>query len=231
MLEKLALGQFVSPADKLFLEQHYLIDRSAAWYLDFVGDNYQLSNTALKLQLMLDFRSGNYRHRNEHIGKEPLLQAVKIKKKLPSSVLDTTPGVLKDSFMLAGRGVQVTAIERNPILYIMVKHALEQVEVPINYHFGDAKLLLSEHQADIIYLDPMYPPKKKAAQVKKDMQILHQIIGGDDDAAELLDCACQHAKSHQSRVVVKRPNYAEPLGNKKPSHTSQTGTTRFDVYL
>lgn len=231
MLEKVALGKFVSPSDYQFLEQYYVIDASAAWRLDFVGDSYQLSNTTLDLQMNVDFRSGNYRHRNEYIGKEPLLKAIKIKQKLPQSVIDTTPGVLKDSFMLAGRGIHVVAIERNPILYVMIKHALSQVDTPIDYYFGDAKHILGEHQADIIYLDPMYPPKKKSAQVKKDMQILHHVIGDDDDAAELLNTARQHAQQNNARVVVKRPNYAEPLGNKKPSHTSQTGATRFDVYL
>lgn len=92
---------------------------------------------------------------------------------------------------------------------------------------------------DIIYLDPMFPPRKKKALVKKDMQLLHTLLFSsssssrqepgsrnnlttnsnslhDDDSEdrlreehELLNLACQVA---QFRVVVKRPVNAPFLG-------------------
>lgn len=85
---------------------------------------------------------------------------------------------------------------------------------------------------DICYLDPMFPPRAKSAAVKKDMAMLHSLLGtasnheiqsklertGDggtsvpsriQDERVLLDAAC---KASAKRVVVKRPINAPPLG-------------------
>lgn len=222
----------VNQRDVDFLSRFYRITGQADWCLKRDNDNnYQLLNHVNQLALTIDFRCGNYRHRNHYHSKEPLLKAIKIKQKLPKYVLDTTPGVLKDSFMLAGRGIEVTAIERNPLLYIMVNDALDKVETSITYYFGDAKAELVNYTPDIIYLDPMYPDKKKSAQVKKDMQILHQLIGADSDGDQLLLSARQHASTIQARIVVKRPSYAKPLGGQSPDFNYRSSHTRFDIYL
>ncbi len=228
---RISLCSSITDEDRDFLHQFYSHDSSSDWELSKDGDVYRLHNRATKLSLVIDFRGGNYRHRNNNIGNEPLIKAVKIKGKLPSSLLDATPGVLKDSFMLAHRGVQITAIERNPLLYTMVRRSLEHVNASIAYYFGDAKEHLDDFTADVIYLDPMYPPKKKkSAQVKKDMQILHSIVGSDSDAAELFQAA--HRTS--SRIVVKRPSYATPISDIPPNYSyavDKRGATRFDIYL
>lgn len=73
---------------------------------------------------------------------------------------------------------------------------------------------------DIVYLDPMFPPRTKSAAVKKNMQILHGLFFSDDgtergasrsieEEATLLQAAWEAAKY---RVVVKRPIKADPLG-------------------
>ncbi len=228
----------VCPAapDRDFLAIYYTLTENSDWRLDFDGEVYTLAKPADKLSLTLDFRRGKYRYRAQHAGKEPLAQAVKIKKKLPDTVFDATPGVLKDSLMLASRGIHVTACERNPLVFALVRQALsvlenDELKARIDYHFGDAGLALAQLPAtDIIYLDPMYPPPqnaKKSAQVKKDMQVLHDVVGTDSDAAQLFAAA----RRQPARLVVKRPSYAEPLADIAPSFVSQTGSTRFDVYL
>lgn len=229
LLAALALDDTVDNRDRDFLAGFYTLTNKADWRLSQQQSVYQLASATYNLCLRLDFREGNYRHRNANLGKEPLLKAIKIKQKLPHTVIDATPGVLKDSFMLAARDISVTAIERNPLIYIMVKKALDclTTALPIDYRFGDAAEWLPQLNAEIIYLDPMYPPKKKSAQVKKDMQVLHHVVGQDNDADRLLAVARQQS----GRVVVKRPDYAEPLSAEKPSFTSQVGATRFDVYL
>ncbi len=253
---ELALGDNVPDSDAEFLAQYYTLNPQAPWRLslDVESGCYRieqiLSEPATEmaqtlkmakpskrakqsaLSLTLDFRAGHYQHRHIHPSKEPLIQAVKIKKKLPERIIDATPGVLKDSLMLAGRGVHIIAIERNPILFVMVRQALARLpDCPnIDYYFGDACDLLAQYEAPLIYLDPMYPPRansKKGAQVKKDMQVLHHIIGADSDAGTLFTVA----RAQRARIVVKRPNYADPIADETPSFVSQTGTTRFDVYL
>lgn len=232
MLSTLTLTTQAPAQDREFLAQFYTLSETSDWQLHFDGEVYTIGNADKKLAMTLDFRAGNYQHRNKHPAKEPLIKAVKIKQKLPETLIDATPGVLKDALMLAGRGVKITAIERNPILYVMVRQALSVLDEhsSIDYHFGDAAKRLPAYEAPVIYLDPMYPPKnnnKKGAQVKKDMQILHHIVGDDADAEQLFNAA----RAKNARLVVKRPGYAKPISDEKPSFVSQTGATRFDVYL
>ncbi len=228
-VDKLALLQVpLTAAD--FLGRYYGFDDTADWQLTLHQHIYTLLQRSTGLALRIDFRQGKYRYRNHHKGKEPLLQAVKIKKRLPERLIDATPGVLKDSFMLAGRGIHVTAIERNPLLYLMVKQSLSQVACPIDYYFGEAADRLGDFPAPVIYLDPMYPPRHKSAAVKKAMQILHRIVGSDADAAHLF----RVARQQHARVVVKRPAYAASLSTTPPDficRADKRGATRFEVYL
>ena len=95
---------------------------------------------------------------------------------------------------------------------------------------GDAISELNALQAkpDVVYLDPMYPPRrKKSALAKKEMQVLRTLVGDDPDAKQLFEVA---RKIATERVVVKRPVYAEPIVA-KPSMSYESKLVRFDVYL
>ena len=85
----------------------------------------------------------------------------------------------------------------------------------------------------------MFPARTKSASVKKNMQILHGLLDSQaiDDAvrqleeAELLGVAYEAART---RVVVKRPVNAEPLGGQqalKPSYSIRGSVNRWDVYV
>ena len=65
---------------------------------------------------------------------------------------------------------------------------------------------------DVVYLDPMYPHRQKSALVKKEMRVFQSLVGADEDADLLLAPALALATR---RVVVKRPDYAEPLAGRK----------------
>ena len=58
--------------------------------------------------------------------------------------------------------------------------------------------LSSEESPDVIFMDPMHPLREKKALVKKDLQLLQQMIGPDEDALKLLEVARMRAKK---RVV------------------------------
>ena len=95
---------------------------------------------------------------------------------------------------------------------------------------GNAIELLQALDAppDCIYLDPMFPPKrKKSALAKKSMVVLRELLGDDQDKELLFEAALQ---ATARRVVVKNPDYAEPLGG-KPSESYQGKLLRYDVYL
>lgn len=108
-----------------------------------------------------------------------------------------------------------------------------------------------EQLPDLVYLDPMFPPRTKSAAVKKNMQILHALLSTqttgpiveDDTTTCLLKVALHCA---QRRVVVKRPVGAPPLGSvvdkqstpakktqrplPKPSYEIKGSVNRWDVY-
>jgi 16S rRNA (guanine1516-N2)-methyltransferase len=74
----------------------------------------------------------------------------------------------------------------------------------------------------------MFPPKrKKSALAKKSMMVLRDLLGDDQDKEQLFEAAF---KAAGKRVVVKSPDYAEPLGG-KPNESFQGKLLRYDVYL
>lgn len=60
------------------------------------------------------------------------------------------------------------------------------------------------------------------------MRVFQSLVGKDLDADLLLNLAIQLAGK---RVVVKRPDYAPWLDDRKPSMTIETKKNRFDVYV
>ena len=63
--------------------------------------------------------------------------------------------------------------------------------------------------------------------VKKEMRVLHPLVGDDEDATQLLAVALALA-SH--RVVVKRPRKAPNIGGKLPGYVLEGKSCRYDVY-
>ena len=81
---------------------------------------------------------------------------------------------------------------------------------------------------DVIYIDPMFPHSKKSALVKKEMRVLREVVGDDDDAAQLLLSAL---KCQVKRVVVKRSRYAPAVGDVIPNYQVLGKSSRYDIYL
>jgi 16S rRNA (guanine1516-N2)-methyltransferase len=172
------------------------------------------------------------RAKRASIKTELIAKAVGLKPGSQLKVLDATAGIGRDSFILACLGCQVTLLERSPVLAILLQDALRQISyLKLSLHYGDAKGYLEHCDAamfDVIYLDPMFPEKTKAALVKKDMQILQGLVGADEDSEELFEAA---RKTGVKRIVVKRPKTAPPLGPQMPNHQVLSKDYRFDVYL
>lgn len=176
-------------------------------------------------------------------------------------------------------------VERDPLVASLLKDAMRRLAILSNLNTneghiaklldkslsmeeGDAHSVLERmltdarsidsipYPPDIVYLDPMFPPrKKKASAVKKDMAMLHSLLGTatiSNDTSEsseevekvrleeeqqLLVAACNAAKR---RVVVKRPANALPLGASSdeedgdipmPSYDVRGNINRWDVYI
>ncbi len=191
-----------------------------------------------------DFLGGAVGHRHRFGGGrgQTIARAVGLKAGASPSVIDATAGLGRDAFVLASLGCSVRMIERSPVVAALLNEGLVQaardsglaawVSDRLQLHQGDAAVLLSQlctaQSADVVYLDPMYPHRKKSALVKKEMRVFRQILGDDLDADALLSVARSCARK---RVVVKRPKGAEPLAGVKPGLELAGKSTRYDVYL
>lgn len=191
----------------------------------------------------IDFLSGKtqYRQQQASLRNELLARALGVRPTQKPSIIDATAGLGRDSLVLATLGFQITMLERSAILYVLLRDALDRAKKDVTMMnvvsrltliHTDAKDWLAQLNAssypEVIYMDPMFPARKKAAAIKKEMVWLQNLLGKENDAADLLAIARQRAKL---RVVVKRPRLAEPLNHLAASYQLVGKSSRFDIYL
>lgn len=208
-------------------------------------------------QLFAEFLKGPLGFRRRRGGglKQDLCKAIGIKTRSDGlKVLDGTAGLGKDAFILASFGCSVVLLERSPIIFALLQDGwmravqdetigewvkknmrLEQgdlrtsLKTYLNDFLNNSSKTLEPAEAfDVIYLDPMFPPRKKSALTKMEMRIIRDIVGKDEDMDFVLTEALELASK---RVVVKRPLHAPHLQNITPDFVVSGKTNRYDVYL
>lgn len=161
----------------------------------------------------------------------------------PPAVLDATAGLGRDAFLLACLGCRVMAVERSAVVLALVQDAVDRARrMPdpklhtvldrLRLVHADAREWLTrmspDEAPDVVYLDPMYPARKRASVASsKELTVLRLVVGDDPDAAELLAVARRMARH---RVVVKRPRLAAPLAE-QPDVVFRGKMVRYDAYL
>ena len=125
--------------------------------------------------MALSFRSvdrrvgaGNLSH------KQPLGRAIGSKAQI---IVDATAGFGHDASRLACMGWDVIGIERDHFLSVVLKLSLEDVarcdelqtllSGRLSFLHGDATTVLNTLNPDVIYLDPMFTPRKKRSALPK----------------------------------------------------------------
>jgi 16S rRNA (guanine1516-N2)-methyltransferase len=231
-----------------FAKQHQLDcvapkDITSPLTLNFTPDYIELRDNENNNCFHVDFLSGSVAHRKQFGGGkgQAIAKAIGLKtaKTIPT-VLDATAGLAKDAFVIATLGCPVIMLEQSTIVAKLVSNAIERA----SYDEAFSKIqkigfsLVQQNSLDyftslttmpdVIYLDPMYPDRKKSALVKKNMQILQKLLGVDLDVKLLLEQSLQYAKN---RVVVKRPKGAQTISDKTPDTTIETKKTRYDIYF
>ncbi len=193
----------------------------------------------------VDWVAGASAHRRKFGGGkgQSIAKAIGLTKGVIPTVIDATAGLGRDAFVLASLGCKVQMIERHPVVAALLDDGLARAknDPEIGTWVSERLSLLqasSLHRlldeqnkstsADVIYLDPMYPHKKKSALVKKEMRVFQTLVGADEDADTLL---CPALSLAAKRVVVKRPQYADFLAGSAPSMQISTKKNRFDVYV
>lgn len=213
--------------------------------LEFDDTGVRLHNVGDGKQkpIEVNFHTGEADHRRKFGGGkgQMIAKAVGVSGSFKPRILDATAGLGGDAFVLASLGCHITLQERSPIAHALLNSGLNR-GLEHARSTGDAALesvlmnmLLqntdsigcSINNIDVVYLDPMFPTRKKSAAVNKSMKAFHSLIGSDDDADQLLSHALQQ---DVCRVVVKRPRVAPPVGNQTPSYTLEGKSSRFDIY-
>lgn len=191
----------------------------------------------------VDFLAGQAAYRRRFGGgrNQPLARALGLKGGVNPTVVDATAGLGRDAFVLACLGCTVVLVERSPVVAALLRDGLsraaqdreigsmvrERLRLVLNDSRSYLTNLPEDQYPEIVYLDPMYPHRRKSALVKKAMRVLRSVIGDDEDGPDLLATALMAAKQ---RVVVKRPRAAPPLDGPKPTFQILAPNTRFDIY-
>jgi len=186
-------------------------------------------------------------------------------------IYDLTAGLGQDSLVLALNGAhKIVMVERDPIVAALLQDALRRLEIvarsnqasnsrtreqatallrKLELFQGDSVDILAKWKdsgdapPDVVYLDPMFPPRTKSAKVKKGMGLLHSLLEtqGSAEAFEsrrLEEEACllqQAFDATRGRLVVKRPAKAPPLvgtdSTLRRSYALEGSVNRWDVYV
>jgi 16S rRNA (guanine1516-N2)-methyltransferase len=197
--------------------------------------------TQKSVELRVDFVTGAVAHRLKFGGGrgQDIAKAMGLRAGKTPSIVDATAGLGRDSFLLASLGAQVTLIERSATMHALLADGMERALLEggqfrdiinrMTLLKGDAKDLIPELAAEAILIDPMHPPRNKSALVKRELRQVRDIVGTDEDAADLVKVALKHARN---RVVLKWPSKADPIaGLQKCSHQISGKTTRYDVFM
>lgn len=242
-------------SDKLLIQQAQVIAKkwhfiyctktSEPFYLELRPDLLCLISSEQSSHIYIDFSSGAINHRRKFGGGkgQTIAKAVGLHKINSPVILDATAGMGKDAFVFASLGARVILMERSPVSGALLTDALErgnrnediaEIIQRMNFIADDARHLNMEkikhwpEQPDVVYLDPMFPHRRKSALVKKEMLALQKLTGNDPDSDQLLEMGLKIAKK---RVVVKRPIKAPCLNNQPPTYTLNMKKHRFDIYI
>ena len=159
--------------------------------------------------------------------------------------IDATAGLGEDSLLLAAAGFRVKLYERDEVVFALLKDAVERaLELPDNDEYALLKDAVSrmeiinedsiaamksmaeeDEHPDVVFLDPMFPERRKSSLVGKKLQMLQQIEKPCDDEEELLAAAIA---LKPRRIIIKRPPKGPCLCGIKPTFSLGGKSVRID---
>jgi len=172
----------------------------------------------------------------------------------PPTVIDATAGWGMDSLLLTSLGCHVLAVERHKVLYTLLQDGILRAKTQQPKTFANLTLVHADAQTifhrvgqcnagltpdlshripafgqpDVVYLDPMFPPRRGKGAETKTMRVLRRLVGNDDDASAMFNAALSVPRR---RIVVKRPLRAKPITQLEPTVTHNGKSMRYDVYV
>ena len=207
--------------------------------LSFLRDEQGLALAYGGMVLRGDFSKMLPRLRADRLARELLVRAARVRGVDAPTAVDATAGSGEDSLLLAAAGFTVTLIERDPAIAALLADALAragqdprlaEIVERMQLIEGDAVEVLPAlgFSPHVVFLDPMFPAKRKDAATNKKLQILQVLEKPCDNEEALLAAALA---AHPRKVVVKRPLKGPALAGAKPSSSLSGKVVRFDIIV
>ena len=177
------------------------------------------------------------------LNRELLVRAARIKGAQvgegPLRAVDATAGLGEDALLLAAAGFEVMLFERDPVIAALLADSLRRArehpqlaDAASRMHLAGADSVEAmpaiDPAPDVVYLDPMFPERRKSAAVKKKFQLIHYLEHPCDDQEALMRAALA---AHPRKVVVKRPIKGPYLAGIKPSYSLAGKSVRYDCIV
>ena len=146
-------------------------------------------------------------------------------------ILDACAGFGTDGMTLAALGCTVTMVEQNTLVWLLLRD-LDQALGRVTVEYGDCMDFMGDpYRWDVIYLDPMFPPRRKTALPSRGLQHLRELSAEQAlDAGEILPQLIHLGRRCAlARVVVKR-RLKDPQ-DAQSAFQIKGKSIRFDVYL
>ncbi len=143
-------------------------------------------------------------------------------------VLDAMAGWGLDGLLLARMGCSLVMVEQHPAMHALLEDFTRRVELAaVRACRGDGFAWLDGSQSfDVVYLDPMFPARRKRALPGKRMQYLAALAPEDSRS---LDSWLEAGRLNASdRVVLKRRLHDSVTAT--PDWQITGRTVRYDVY-
>lgn len=237
--QALPLGQAEALAERLALP---LVRKRPAspgpvLFRDTDGLALGWSDMPARHMLRADFNRLVPRLRPQLLQGELLLRAARIRRRETAvRAVDATAGLGEDALLLAAAGFEVLLFEHNPIIAALLEDGLRRAKTQpaladicarMQCCPGDSVALLQGllQPPDVVLLDPMFPLRRKRAEVKKKFQLLQLVERPCADEAALLQAALAACPR---KVVIKRPLHGPPLAGITPSYSLKGKAIRFD---
>lgn len=185
-----------------------------------------------------DFREMLRRISGGRLSHEMLVKIAKTKKERPVAI-DAAAGMGEDALLLAAAGYTVYLFEQDPVIAALLKDTIRRAEqVPelkeivgrMRLTEGDSIELMSSvpEQPELIYLDPMFPARRKSGLINKKLQLIQKLEQPCAQEEELLAAAIA---LHPKKIVIKRPLHSPFLADQKPGYTVKGKAIRYDVIV
>lgn len=207
--------------------------------LELRRDEQGLALVADGVELRGDFARMLPRLRPDRLSKELLVRAARVRGVEKPVAVDATAGLGEDSLLLAAAGFSVVLYERDAVIAALLEDALARalddsrladVTSRMTLVKGDSARLLAgmDTSPDVVFLDPMFPERRRKAATNKKLQLFQRLERPCDNEMELLQAAMA---TYPRKVVVKRPLKGPYLAGVKPSSSLMGKVVRYDIVV